>query len=161
MEFHGLSYRVRLSDGRKINLGRDLQGALSKYFLLHNTEKDMETVSDEGVLAMWRRHKKGASQREIEFTITTDEILKVLQVQGHRCAVTLLPFKDGKPIGMRIRPWAASIDRINGGKGYLAGNIRVVCAFVNVAMNGFGESFFEQVLEPLIEARSAAKLLLK
>ena len=75
-----------------------------------------------------------------------------MQKADGRCTVTLLPFSMVRPKGMRIRPWLPSIDRIRSDKSYSADNIRIVCAFVNVALNGFGEHLFTVVLKSLVDA---------
>lgn len=75
-----------------------------------------------------------------------------MRAQEGRCAVTSLAFNDIKPQGLRIRPWLPSLDRIDSRQGYQPGNLRIVCGFVNVALNGFGNEFFNVVLEPLIRA---------
>ena len=158
MYAHGLGYRYVPLNGKKVSLGRDLEAALEKYYLLTMKSfprmMNVEQMAD----AMWRRHKKGAKQRGIEFTISAHDVSDVLYEQEIRCAVTRLEFNGGKPDGSRIRPWMPSIDRISSARGYHKDNIRVVCAFVNVAMNGFGDQFFAQILAPLIDAKVEAKL---
>jgi hypothetical protein len=154
----GLAYRIVNLDGSKIPLGRDREIALRRYYVIMARD---ETQADPlCVRTMWRRHQKGAKQRGLVFTISAEDVAAVLEDQGRVCAVTGLPFRSEKPEGMRIRPWAASLDRIDGKRGYEPGNIRVVCAFVNVAMNGFGELFFQQVLEPLIDAAVKARMFM-
>lgn len=150
---HGLAYRIVNPDGTKIPLGRDLEEALRRYYVVM-VPRSAETVD---VADMWKRHRKGAKQRKLAFTVTVEEVHALLADQGNVCAVTGLPFRQDKPEGLRIRPWAPSMDRINGALGYEPGNIRIVCAFVNVAMNGFGEGFFREVLNPLIEAGMKAR----
>lgn len=151
---HGLAYRIVNRDNSKVPLGRDLEAALRRYYVVM-AKKEEEPACPQ---TMWKRHQKGAKQRGIVFTIGPEDVAQALEDQGGVCAVTGLAFRTDKPAGMRIKPWAASIDRINSSKGYEPGNIRVVCAFVNVAMNGFGEHFFEQVLEPLITAAVQARM---
>lgn len=154
---HGLSYRLQLLDGTKINLGRDRAEAIRQYHVIMSPASPL--AGDARVAgAMWKRHQKGAKQRGIPFDLAPADIQALLDAQGYRCAVTRLPFRDDKPAGLRIRPWAPSVDRLDGAAGYTPGNVRIVCAFVNVAMNGFGDGFFALVLEPLIEAAVKARL---
>jgi hypothetical protein len=150
---HGLAYRIVNPDGSKVPLGRDYQTALRRYYLVMQAP----AVEPVDVSAMWKRHRKGARQRGIAFTITEDHLREVLERQGGVCAVTGLWFRMDKPPGLRIRPWTPSIDRIDGALGYDSGNVRIVCAFVNIAMNGFGESFFADVLWPLVDAAVQAR----
>lgn len=148
---HGLGFRLHKEDGTKVNLGRDINAALTQYHVLTSPAQVILAQEPEVATAMWKRHQKGAKQRSIPFDITVEDVAIALESQRFLCAVTRLPFRNDKPPHLRIRPWAPSIDRIDARKGYLRGNVRVVCAFVNVAMNGFGEAFFNLVLDPLIE----------
>lgn len=155
---HGLSYRLHHPDGRKINLGRDYDSALMRYQLELGEGSEELFHTDAPVNEMMRRHAKGAKQRGLSFSITHEHIKDVLRAQGYVCAVTGLRFRNDKPPGSRIRPWLPSIDRVNSSRGYEPGNVRVVCAFVNVALNAFGEQCFAQILGPLIEAEVSRRL---
>jgi hypothetical protein len=146
----GVTYRYHPKGEKPVHLGRDREAAFAKYHLLTATKPDTDLSTEKAALEMWRRHKKGASQRRIDFS--------KMHSQRFRCAVTSMAFKDEKPKGLRIRPWMPSIDRIDSKAGYAPGNIRIVCGFVNVAMNGFGEAFFSEVLHPLIDAQVKARL---
>ncbi len=66
-------------------------------------------------------------------------------------------FGDDKPPGSRIRPWAPSIDRRDSSAGYTASNCRLVCAYVNVAMNRFGDDLLVELIEAIVrrEVRQA------
>lgn len=154
----GNSYRTKLPNGQRLNLGTDREAALRQFFVLMAGPAPLSVAEQREILTMWRRHKKGAAQRGIAFSITPDDIAEILARQCLLCAVTRLPFKNDKPDGLRIRPWAPSLDRISNSAGYLPGNVRVVCAFVNIAMNGFGDEFFSDVLEPLVQARVKVEL---
>lgn len=158
MYAHGTSYRYVPKVGAKINLGKDLDEALRQYYLLIKPLPRFDPRAESVAKGMWIRHRKGAKQRGIEYLITVEDIAAKMSEQGYRCAVTSLPFSDEKPHGVRIRPWLPSVDRINSKTAYAPQNIRIVCAFVNVAMNGFGDEFFKAVLEPLIEAAVNAEL---
>lgn len=156
---HGLSFRYCPIDGPKVNLGRDYQSAMARYALLTSGSKhEFDPCEPRHISEIFKRHRKGAKQRGLEFSISEMDIAELLEQQGRRCAVTFLPFNDLKPNGMRVRPWLPSLDRIHSNLGYAKGNIRVVCGFVNVAMNGFGNEFFAAVLAPLIDAQVQARL---
>lgn len=158
MYAHGASYRYAPKVGAKVNLGSDLDDALRRYYLLIQPAPPFDPREESLASRMWHRHRKGAKQRGIEYLITSDDIARKMAEQSYRCAVTCLPFSDEKPHGVRIRPWLPSVDRINSRASYTPGNIRIVCAFVNVAMNGFGDEFFKAVLGPLIDAAVKAEL---
>lgn len=158
MYAHGLGYRLHQFDGAKVNLGRDLGAALRRYYALTLDRPATDGARELTPDFIWRRHRKGAQQRRLTFTITPEYIAWLLEKQGHCCAVTLASFSAAKVAGMRIRPWLPSADRIDCSLGYVPGNVRIVCGFVNVAMNGFGEHFFTDVLRPLIDTEVQAEL---
>jgi len=154
----GSSYRAKLPDGRRLTLGTNRDIAIQRLNVLLSTPVQIDTTDPRVIREIWVRHRKGARQRGLEFSIEEQDIANIVKCQGNRCAITLLPFRDDKPEGLRVRPWAPSLDRISSSKGYVLGNVRVVCGFVNVAMNGFGDDFFSAVLEPLVQARVSAEL---
>lgn len=66
---------------------------------------------------------------------------KMLSACGGVCYLSGIPFSNKEIKGKRIRPWVPSVDRINSNEGYTLENCRLVCAYINVAMNQFGEKF--------------------
>lgn len=154
----GSSYRTKLPDGRRLTLGTNKDIAIQRLNVLLSKPVQVDATDGKVLREIWLRHRKGAKQRGLDFSIEVQDIADIVTRQGNRCAVTLLPFRDDKPEGLRVRPWAPSLDRISSSKGYVPGNVRVVCGFVNVAMNGFGDDFFSAVLEPLVQARVSAEL---
>lgn len=156
---HGLGYRFHHVDGSKVNLGRDLEQALRRYYSITSKDDPLRPPAKELSPAfMMSRHKKGARQRGIEFDLMATDVTALMDAQGGCCAVTGLRFRVDKVDGMRIRPWLPSIDRIDGSRGYKSDNVRLVCGFVNVALMGFGDKFFSDVLEPLVRIGVQAKL---
>ena len=97
-----------------------------------------------------RNAKASAKRRGLEFELTSDELEQMLARTGGCCEISGLPF-DGVPPRGTQRPWAASIDRIDGSKGYTYRNCRLVCVIVNYAMNVWGER------EVLLMARAIAR----
>lgn len=145
-----VTYRYKPKQGRAVWLGTDYESAMEKYRQVSGPGR-VVTLLDGNLLAeTWKRHQKGAKQRRISFSLTQEDIAFLADRQGQRCAVTRLPFSTSKPAGLRVRPWLPSLDRKDPSRGYELKNVRLVCAFVNVAMNGFGETLFRQVLEPLV-----------
>ncbi len=66
----------------------------------------------------------------------------MLRRSGGRCELTQIPFSGQKPDGARMRPWWPSIDRISSREPYTVANCRVVCAYMNLMLNEFGEKAF-------------------
>ncbi|APB99066.1 hypothetical protein [Polynucleobacter asymbioticus] len=154
-------YRYIPKGEKAINLGHNKDEALAKFYSIQNQKninKDEIVSLEKTVMIMWKRHLKGSKQRKIEFQITVEDIEMALKQQKFKCAITKIRFNESKPDGMRFRPWLPSIDRVDNSKGYTKDNIRILCAFVNIAMNGFGEGFFKYVLEPLVEEQVKARL---
>lgn len=94
---------------------------------------------------------KGARNRGISVTVTQDDILKLLQDSGMRCAITGIRFNGSKPSTSRMRPWIPSVDRIDAKLGYAIGNIRIVCACVNLALNQFGDEIFLRIAKETVK----------
>lgn len=158
MYAHGMSYRLHFIDGRKVNLGRDLSEALRRYYALMEAPRGQENAKELKPAFMLSRHRKGAKQRGLAFDLSEADIDEALESQGYCCAITGAAFSTAKVEGMRIRPWLPSIDRIDSSSGYLRGNIRIVCGFVNIAMKAFGEKLFTSVIKGLIETEVKARL---
>jgi hypothetical protein len=77
-----------------------------------------------------------------------DLVIELGHAQHGRCALTGLPF-DLREIGTgrARRPFAPSLDRIDGEGGYTKDNVRLVCQAVNFALNRFGEDVFYEIAE--------------
>jgi hypothetical protein len=88
------------------------------------------------------RYKVNAKARALEFDIAVAEIIAIAQKQKWRCAVTGIKFSLRKIDGKRRKPFAPSVDRIDSAKGYIKGNVRVVCLATNLAINEWGDEIF-------------------
>jgi hypothetical protein len=78
--------------------------------------------------------RKNAARKGLACTMTDDELWTLLESSGGRCAVTGVPFSLERH-GAGRAPLAPSLDRIDDGKGYQVGNVRLVCQIANLAMN--------------------------
>jgi hypothetical protein len=155
----GFSFRYLSEEGPKINLGNNYEEAISRYETIVAPSGigscDPLIAAEE----IWKRHRKGAKQRGKEFAITIDDVLRLLESQKNRCAVTGIRFNNAKPKNARMRPWAPSLDRIRSNEGYVNGNVRLVCAFANVAMNDFGEEILMTLLEKIVRRTMREEVL--
>lgn len=59
-----------------------------------------------------------------------------MEEQRWRCAVSGIRFMTAQKSDSPFQP---SLDRIEARNGYVAGNVRIVCYIVNLAMNKWGE----------------------
>lgn len=91
--------------------------------------------------------KSRARKKGLPCNATKGDLLLLLTSCRGLCAVTGVPLDmDTKIEGKRVSPWMPSIDRIDSNKGYVSGNIRIVCYTANLAMSQFGESALELML---------------
>jgi hypothetical protein len=95
-----------------------------------------------------------AKRRGIECTITHQELERILAPMV--CAVTGLPLSfspyDGDS-GTR-HPWKPSFDRIDNAKGYVPGNVQLVCWAYNLAKASWGHDVPLMWAKALIEKHS-------
>lgn len=147
MKRGGYSYRAQGLDGKWVSLGWNFQEALAGYTQLRGTHS---LAKDQSASEIFYRASKGAKQRGIQFDLTIEDVEKMLKVQNWRCAVTQRPFSNKKQAGQRTRPWAASLDRIKSDGHYEFSNCRLVCTFVNIGLNSYGDGHFSELLESLV-----------
>lgn len=92
-----------------------------------------------------------------EFITITDYLAVVARAAG-RCEVTGIQFDDSREWTGRRRPFAPSLDRIDSTKGYVAGNVRLVCLIVNCALGDFGDDAFERMARAYVGRVAGAEL---
>lgn len=109
------------------------------------------TATDAALLSQIRQMARGARQRARRHGLPSDDDLvdfagALFHAQHGRCALTGLSF-DLREVGtgQAKRPFAPSLDRIEGDKGYTKDNVRLVCQAVNFALNRFGEDVFYEI----------------
>lgn len=94
---------------------------------------------------------RGAMARAREFgrsyTLSARVIGDMLAAARDRCVLTGIEFDyhAGRLPDGSVRPLAPSLDRIDNRLGYDAGNVRLVCTSVNIALNVWGVENFERV----------------
>lgn len=104
-------------------------------------------------IGLCRTFKANAKKRGIEFCLTLEDVNALIEKSGGRCAVTGIKFDLFKDHGIRVRPWAPSIDRIDCKMGYTAGNVRLVANSVNIALSDFGEEVLLRIAKGLVKMR--------
>jgi hypothetical protein len=78
-----------------------------------------------------------AKNRSKEFSINTSNLLDVLIKQDCRCAYTKLPL-----LATANQFNTISLDRVDSSKGYVVGNIQLVCTAINRMKQEYSEEMF-------------------
>lgn len=116
-----------------------------------NTERHRENtrrwIAENPARQLLNRCRGSAKQRGHECTITVEMIEKMLVPMV--CSVTGLPLSLEHGGESARNPWAPSIDRLDCSKGYVPGNVRMVCALYNLARNDFPDEDFMKVVKAL------------
>jgi hypothetical protein len=89
--------------------------------------------------------RKRSEDRGIEFEIDYEYISKLANSAGMRCAITGIHFNWWKPSHSRVGPYVPSLDRIDSKKGYIPGNVRLVCWAANIGMSDWGAGVFFRI----------------
>ncbi len=97
-----------------------------------------------------KRAARNAKKRDIEFALTQEDILPLLRtgecpLSGYKFRYTYGAYD----------PYAPSIDRIDSEKGYVPGNVRIVCYLLNVGMNQFGLDVAADIWNAVLAKRAS------
>jgi hypothetical protein len=101
----------------------------------------------------WRTARKNAGTRRIEFSLTAEQVARLLRRSDGRCEITGIPLSLERE-GRTRSPWRPSLDRIKSEAGYSFGNCRVVCCAVNLAMNEWGVSVLDKLARAYVSKHS-------
>jgi hypothetical protein len=89
---------------------------------------------------------EGARVRNIEVSVTKEQILELLEKQDYKCALSGLPLTLSKTFSKdrtnQASSTTASLDRIDSSKGYVLGNVQWVHKDVNIMKNKFDNQYF-------------------
>lgn len=107
------------------------------------------------VLATKRASKLRRGGSGLEFTLTEQDAIDLLEASKWRCAVTGLAFNLANVGSGKQRPFAPSLDRKDSSLGYTKDNCRFVCVAANFAMGSWGET----VLRDMAKSMRSKKLL--
>lgn len=131
---------------QEVSLGSNLRDAIVRCMALEDeADSHQARVPSDYYKVLHFRMLRSARTRGIEFMLSVDDVMKMMDRAGGRCEVSNIAFSLSKQDRMRIRPWMPSIDRINATLPYEPGNCRVVCAAVNLALNQFGDKMFFKI----------------
>lgn len=137
-------------------LGDDKKLAIEKYNNIIATKDINIPRENKTSLKYWDNKSlcaiiyKRAKNKNIDCTLTIEEIDALLEKSGGKCALTGIKFDMLNDKQYRTRPWIPSIDRIDNTRGYTIDNVRLIANAVNLALNEFGDDVFYKIAEGLI-----------
>ncbi len=162
----GYYYNTTIDGKRQeIPLGQDLEIALEKYEQLSSRHeilseeiKAKKKTKNEYQYKYWqddlkillRQTKSRANIKGIEYTLTHEDLCNMYKQNNGMCALSKIKFDGRKQDGLRIRPYLPSIDRINPGGSYTKENCRLICAYLNQALNQNGVEMLIKMVGSII-----------
>ena len=107
---------------------------------------------DKTVRKLVTQSRSSAKERHLSFDLTVGNVTEIWDNQTGRCALSGLAFSEERYEHARVKmPFAASIDRIDDKKGYVLGNVRLVCAAANFARNQWGDTVLRRLAHGIVE----------
>lgn len=85
------------------------------------------------IARVYYRSRHRAKEYGTEHTLTLEEFRQLWKDSGAVCAISGIPFSSARIPGNRRRPFYPSLDRIDNSRGYVKGNVRLVCILANIA----------------------------
>lgn len=83
-------------------------------------------------LGYWNNMKRNALKRGLEFSITKEDVISVLNRQSNKCALSGLPIQFAETASDHLQgKTTASVDRIDSKHGYKISNIQIVHKTIN------------------------------
>lgn len=128
----------------------------------YQDQKDRRNQLKGRLQMLYQSAVKRAKLKDIDFSITCDDLLELWIRQDGKCAVTNMEMSLKAGTREFINDFAVSVDQIIPKGGYTKSNLQLVCRAVNqIKWNRSEESFFfwvEKIYYSLLEGQSAAKL---
>lgn len=148
---NGAYYLVRANKWTR--LGSTLRDAIAAHAALTGSEP--ARMKRQWLDDVFLSRRSFARAKGVTFSITRAHILSLAQATNFRCAVSGIPFDLDWRAEYKRRPWKPSLDRIDPKLGYVEGNVRMVCAVANYAMNDWGLDVLERLSRAIVSrARS-------
>lgn len=116
------------------------------------------TPRDSNYRRLYRATRERARRKGIEFTLTDAEFAAIVEDSGGRCALTGIPFSTLKRNDWFRAPYAPSLDRIEPKKGYVDGNVRLLCVAANWALQDWGVDVFKEIALGFLVGYSGDKM---
>lgn len=94
-----------------------------------------------------------SARAKVPYAIDRYFIDQLLVDQKWLCAISKIPLTTpGSNEKYHKNPFSPSLDRIVPQRGYVPGNLRIVCTLVNFAMNEWGYDDFKRIMVAIQEA---------
>lgn len=104
---------------------------------------------DELPLVIWNRIGWNAKRRKIPIQISKEYAYQIFLNQNKKCKLTGLDIR--LPLYGTDKQWTASLDRIDGKKGYVKNNVQWIHKDVNRMKNIFDEPYFISICKKVSE----------
>ena len=99
--------------------------------------KELSLTPEEKLYKLYHAARRSHPRRNKEFDLTLEHLLDLWRDQCGLCAYTKLPLvAQGNQIN------SISIDRVDNSKGYIVGNVQLVCAAINRMKSVYSENEF-------------------
>lgn len=171
-----ITYRVPLKERRywngrsRIRLGETLEEARQAFKLLHPSTVasavpriDLWKYVDNyhssckiplGMLqGIYASARSGAAARALAFELLPVHVVFLALRAAGACMLTGIAWDYAPCPRTGRRAWIPSLDRIDSQKGYVIGNVRLVCAAVNIALNAFGDEVLMRIARAMTQHR--------
>jgi len=143
--------KCKVYNGRCYECSRELRTSNREDALRNGSVE--EFMKGELIIAKDRikKHNKKNMNHTLEFNITLEFLMGLLEIQDGKCAISGLPMlttthRDECPEGKRCNPNKLSIDRIDSSYGYTENNVQLVRWIANsMKMDMTGEEYKEEI----------------
>jgi hypothetical protein len=98
--------------------------------------------------------KKRAKHKNREFNIDPAYINELYKIQNGKCALSGLLLEHKVGIGRTHENYNLSIDRIDSTKGYIKGNIQLVCYCINLMKTSLPDNVFIKLCASIVQNRN-------
>ena len=96
---------------------------------------------------------KRARNNGWDYNIDRAYLMQLWESQTGMCAISGMPLQTRSGTREQKNPFRASLDRINNDRGYVKGNVRFVCHWVNNAKSTWSDKVFNQFIDSIVESR--------
>ena len=96
---------------------------------------------------------KRARNNGWRFDIDRDYLVSLWHAQQGRCAVSGMSMQTQSGTREQKNPYRASLDRMDNNQGYVRGNVRFVCHWVNNAKSTWTDDVFDSFIGAIVESR--------